>query len=467
MDYRLRRDITTSIGAALLLSAGVWGCGGGGAAKGGTGGANDAGSGSDAAAEHAGDSASSDDARGDGRGDADGGSTVPRAVQSHSASIVVNPAGTRLYVVHPDADSVTVLDLATRAIVHEVLLAAKPVAVDSAGRYEPAVAPRALALDSTGGTLYVTGERSGRLYALDASSGAVLRAAFVCSEPIGVLVSADDANVFVACSQDDQIVQVHAADLSMAGAAAGPRKPWALAWSADGKTLLATHLLGPGVSAFKTGPLALSATWTLDDGPPSAAKDPTEPHGPVRGIYDAAVRPGSSELWVAHIMLGIDTPQPDLDFQQTVFPALSIFDSAGVEQARLSVLTNPGDGQAFGDIVSGPHAIAFSDDGALAFVADSDSEDVLIVDTDRRVESQIIRPLPGTRPRASCGPAARSTSKSATARTSWRSLSRGRRRASRSRPTARRSRRWRRIRCRRRCGSASDCSIRRTATSCR
>jgi cytochrome c peroxidase len=118
----------------------------------------------------------------------------------------------------------------------------------------------------------------------------------------------------------------------------------------------------------------------------------------VRGIYDAAVRPGTSELWVAHIMLGIDTPQPELDFKRTVFPALSILNANGSELARLSVQANPGDEGAFGDVVSGPRALAFSDDGALAFVADTDSEDVLIVDAAARVEAQIIRPLPGHLP---------------------------------------------------------------------
>ena len=196
-------DIRRVVVAALFLVAGAWGCSGGGGGKGGTGGASDGGS--DAAPDMAG----GDERPGDGGGsDADGGPAGPRAVQSHSSAIAVNPAGTRLYVVHPDADSVSVLDLATRSILHEVLLAAKPVAVDSAGRYTPAVGPRALALDSTGHTLYVTGQRSGHVYALDASSGAMLRDAFVCAEPIGVLVSADDASVFVACSQDDQVVQV-------------------------------------------------------------------------------------------------------------------------------------------------------------------------------------------------------------------------------------------------------------------
>ena len=41
------------------------------------------------------------------------------------------------------------------------------------------------------------------------------------------------------------------------------------------------------------------------------------------------IRPGTSELWVAHLMLGTDTPQPTLDFQSTVFPALSVFDGGG------------------------------------------------------------------------------------------------------------------------------------------
>ena len=104
-------------------------------------------------------------------------------------------------------------------------------------------------------------------------------------------------------------------------------------------------------------------------------------------------------------MLGTDTPQPTLDFQSTVFPALSILDG---ERRRSSPASrsqaNPGDGGAFGDIVSGPRALAFSADGRFAFVVDTDSEDVLVDrrGAARRGDRSSVR-CPGTCPRASSG----------------------------------------------------------------
>jgi YVTN family beta-propeller protein len=338
----------------------------------------------------------------------EGSPTIGAApAQTHSGSLAASADGSLLFVAHPDADGVSILDVATRRILHEILLASAPPARTPAatGRYDPAVGPRALAIDSTGQTLYVTGQRSGSLYAIDVASASVRATAAICSEPLGVLVGPGDASVFVACAQDDEVTEVRASDLAVVAAAPCPRKPWALAWAADGRTLLATHFLGPGVSVFATAPLALQATWTIADGPPrgapgdpTAMEDPTEPHGAARGLYDAVVRPGTSELWVAHVMLGIDTAQPDLDFQNTVFPSLSILDATGTQLARLSVQANPGDGEAFGDVVSGPHALAFSPDGALAFVVDSDSEDVLVVDARQRIEAELVRPLPGRLP---------------------------------------------------------------------
>ncbi|MBV9949265.1 MAG: hypothetical protein JOZ69_20620, partial [Myxococcales bacterium] len=155
----------------------------------------------------------------------------PTPWQTHSGSIAADAAGSLLFVVHPDADSVSIVDVAARAVRREVLLASAHPALTAAGRYDPAVAPRALAVDATASTLYVTGQRSGRVYAVDVASGTVESSAAVCSEPVGVLVAPDGANVFVACAGDDEIVELRATDLTAVAAVPCPRKPWALAWA--------------------------------------------------------------------------------------------------------------------------------------------------------------------------------------------------------------------------------------------
>jgi YVTN family beta-propeller protein len=324
----------------------------------------------------------------------------------HSSSLAVRTDASMLYVVNPDSDSVSFLDprrVSDKALLREVSLAGGAPALDADGRYTPAVEPRALALAPGQSTLYVTGHRSGRVYALDAASGDVLRQSSVCSEPVGVVVSPLGDTVFVACSQDDMVVALDSQTLARVATVATSRKPWTLSWSADRSRLLVTHLLGPGLTALVPSPLGLSSSWPLADGlvhgePPGTDSDPAVPHGTVRGIYDALARPGSNETWVAHMMLGIDTPQPLLVFNNTAFPALSLVDESGKQLARLTVSTEPSDGGAFGDVVSGPHAMAFSADGSLAFIADTGSEDVLVVDANQRAEVALVRPLPGHQP---------------------------------------------------------------------
>ncbi len=337
----------------------------------------------------------------------DSGTVVPLGGESvHSSSIAISADASTLYVVNPDADSVSILDThapSGKAIVQEVLLAAAAPARDAEGRFDPAVEPRALALGPGQTTLYVTGHRSGRVYAIDPATGKLLAQAPACSEPVGVIVSPLGDTVYVACSQDDRVIALDAQTLALKASVMTSRKPWTLAWSPDRSRLFVTHLLGPGVSVLSPSPLAVSASWALADGlvldePNGTDSEPTVPHGAVRGIYDVLPRPGTDETWVAHLMLGIDTLQPALVFDNTVFPALSLLDAGGTQLARLSVSTSPVDDGAFGDVVSGPHAMAFSTDGSLAFIADTGSEDVLVVDASQRVETALVRPLPGHQP---------------------------------------------------------------------
>jgi DNA-binding beta-propeller fold protein YncE len=314
---------------------------------------------------------------------------------AHSSSIAINAQGTQVFVVNADADSVSVLDVRDRSLTREILLAAAPPTPAADGSYTPSVMPRALALSADEQTLYVTGQRSGRIYAIALSKLAVTASAEIGSEPIGIVTSADGASVFVACSQDNEVVKLNASTLAIQSRVSVDATPWALAWSADGTRLLVSHLLGPGVTTLEPSAMKVRATWPISDVP--ARGDRRLAHGQARGLYDLASRPYTNETWVAHTLLGTDTAQPELDFESTVFPALSVLLANGALVQTLSTdsASVPGIDGAFGDIVSGPRAIAFTSDGRCALMLDASSEDVLLVDASNRVQVGLLRPLPG------------------------------------------------------------------------
>jgi YVTN family beta-propeller protein len=317
----------------------------------------------------------------------------------HSSSIAVSSDGRTVYVVNADADSVSVIDAASRALTAEILLAPARPAPDARGAYTPAVMPRALALAPDGATLYVTGERAGAVFAIDLATRQV-RSVAVGSEPIGVVVSADGSTVFVACSQDATVVAIAADRLAVTARVAVAASPWGLGWSPSDGSLVVTHFLGGGLTAIDPGvdtgaPPSVRATWPLPDTAPRG--DHRLAHGEVRGVYDVVARPGSDQLWLPHVLLGTDTGQPALGFASTVFPAVSIVRTGGRFQATLSVDAQDvtGSDGAFADVVSGPHAVAFTPDGAYALVLDSDSEDILAIDARIGGEAALLRPLPG------------------------------------------------------------------------
>jgi YVTN family beta-propeller protein len=329
----------------------------------------------------------------------DAGSTAPDAGPglAHSSSIAVTRDGSRLFVVNADSDSVSVLDPVGRALLAEVPLAPSPPAPDATGAFAPAVMPRALALSPDEKTLYVTGQRSGALHVLDVASNQVRATVPLGSEPVGLLVSPDGRFVYAACAQDATVVRVDAQSLQLSGSVATISKPWALAWSSTG-ALLATHFLTPAVSAIDPSAMAVQAVWSVPDAP--ARGDKRLAHGEVRGLYDLAPRPGTDELWIAHVLLATDTPQPELNFESTVFPSVSVLHREGSLESQLSTNAQdvPGLNGAFADIVSGPHALAFTRDGAFALMVDTNSEDVLVIDAQAQLEANLLRPLPGHLP---------------------------------------------------------------------
>ncbi len=319
----------------------------------------------------------------------------PPKPPAHSSSIAITADGTRLFTANADSDSISILDPINGTLIWEVLLAAQWPRAGVDGTYTPAVRPRALALSTDEQTVFVTGERSGRVHAVALPSFAITTSAPLCSEPIGILAA---QSLFVACAQDAVVLRLNAKTLAVEATVSVPATPWALAWSADTSTIHVTHLLGPGVSSIEPGTMKLRGTWPIAEVAPRG--DKRLAHGVARSIYDVAARPGSTETWAAHAMLGIDTPQPDLDFESTTFPTLTAFGKNGAFPQTLSidVFDIPGADGAFADIVSGPRAIAFTPDGDYALMVNAASEDVLVVDARTRLQVGLVRPLHGDFP---------------------------------------------------------------------
>jgi YVTN family beta-propeller protein len=313
-----------------------------------------------------------------------------------SSTIALTHDDRTLWVVNPDADSVTAIDPATRAVVAEVALGATP-AVDAAGRYEPAIKPRALAILPDDSKVYVAGQTANAVFVVDAKQHKVLTSIPVGAAPVGVVAAPDGSAVYVVSHEAATVTKIDPHKDAVTGTLDVVEHPWGASISHDGKCLYVSHLLiGAGVTTIDTASFKVRYHHEFSEQPQTDPK--TLPQGVARGVYAVVPDPANGELWAPHLLLAIHTPEPALDFQSTVFPSVTVLDAEdqNKETTRLnfSPIDDPSGQGAFNDVVSGPRAMAFSPDGRLALVADGQSEDVLVFDGNRRVEVGLVRPLP-------------------------------------------------------------------------
>ena len=244
--------------------------------------------------------------------------------------------------------------------------------------------------------VYVAGQTANKVYVIDARTRAVLTEIPVGAAPVGIVAAPDSKSVYVISHEAARVTKIDARTDSVTGMLDVSEHPWGASISADGKSLFVSHLLlGAGVTTVDLTSFTVKQKLELAEEPQNDTK--TIPQGVVRGVYSVVPHPLTGVLWAPHLLLAIHTPEPALDFQSTVFPAISTLDPTGASAAARLNFTPIDDASgagAFNDVVSGPRAIAFSPDGALALVADSQSEDVLVFDANLEVEIGLVRPLP-------------------------------------------------------------------------
>jgi YVTN family beta-propeller protein len=314
-----------------------------------------------------------------------------------SSSLALSKDDHTLWVVNQDADSVSVIDTDKRTILAEIPLGSKAPALDpSTERFDPAVMPRALAIVSDK-KVYVAGQASNRVYVLDAEKRSILTTITVPAAPVSIAAAPDGSAVYVVSHEAAKITKIDPTTDMITGSLDVTEHPWGASVSADGGSLYVTHiLLDPGMSIVDTASLTLRSKVPLADEPRSTPFEKRTPNGEARGLYEAVLNPRTGEIWIPHLLLAVKTAQPELDFESTVFPTISTIKPDGsAEGKRLLFQPNvAGAKGSFADSVSGPRSVAFTPDGKLALVALGQSEDVMVFDTESRVEVGLVRPLP-------------------------------------------------------------------------
>jgi YVTN family beta-propeller protein len=326
-------------------------------------------------------------------------SAAPASVPSVSSTLALTADDRGLWVVNPDSDSVSLIDPRARTLVAEVALAAVPPAVDAQTmRYEPSVKPRALALLPGDHKLYVAGQTANQVFVVDTATRTVQKSIAVGAAPVGVVAAPDGSAVYVVSHEAATVSKIDPRTDQVTATLPVGEHPWGASISADGKSLYVSQfLLHAGVTVVDTASFRVRTATELAEQPFDATQK-LLPSGVARGVYAAVPHPRTRELWLVHMLLAIKNPQPNLDFQSTAFPTISILSPAGAERRRLlfKPLLAAGATGAFTDSISGPRALAFSPDGKLALMANAGSEDVMVFDGTTGDETLLVRPLPAT-----------------------------------------------------------------------
>lgn len=333
--------------------------------------------------------------------------SYPKGVPRSAQSLALSADGTRLAVVNPDADSVSIVDPIARTLLREVQLGTRPMPT-SEGRFEPLHGPRSVELSPDGRRAYIACQWSGLLLTINTDTGELLSSMDVGKEPVSVLAHTTERALFVAVYQSAQVLRIPLDDAGLPLASAVVRqnttdRPFGLALDGAATSLYVSRFLTqPGIDRLDAQTLAPVAAMALPE--ISARANPLVANGAPRGLYSVAVRPRPdamlpAEVWTGHLLLNVTTAQPMLTFETSVFPAISIWSGQKNAFATLSTDSRlPGiDGQ-IADVVSGPRALAFTPDGRYALVVNMSSEDLLLLDADKQVQVGLLRPLPGDLP---------------------------------------------------------------------
>lgn len=298
-------------------------------------------------------------------------------VPSVSSPLALAPDGKMLWVVNPDADSVTPLDTQT-------LTAGSPIPV---GRE-----PWSVAVAPSGGVV-VMNRLDGSLSVLEDGRRTDI---YVGPEPGGVALSPDGTGAYVTVSSADEVAVVDLREQKVVERIAMGRMPWAIAVTggSSDEAVIITHRLArlraDGREATNDGKEA----WLtiLRDG--EVTERVVAPYGfGYPNVLEGLAVAGDG-VWVTHLL---NRPELPRDFENTVSGALSATSVGARQGSTLRLHLNDSD---FSTPVNFPRAVAVTLDGQRAFLVLAGSDAVMGVDLAKSEQPELLGFWPtGTNPR--------------------------------------------------------------------
>ncbi len=311
--------------------------------------------------------------------------TAHRPAQSSGLAIEVRAGGDRLWVVNQDNDSVSVINTSTNARIAEIPVGSAPRAV--------AVIP--------GGEVWVSNKRGASISAINPGTLAVSRTLALpfASQPFGLAVDPSGGFVYVALEGSGRLLKMDAASGAvLASLNVGPN-PRQLAVTGDGSKVYVSRFITPPLPGESTAAVQTpsgtggevlavdAASMTVQGSIRLRHSDKPDSESQGRGVPNylgaVAISPDGRSAWVPskqdNIKRGALRDATGLSFQNTVRAISSRIDLAAGTEDYPARIDHDNAGVAT--------AIAFDRNGIYLFVALATSREIAVVDAHGKWEA--------------------------------------------------------------------------------
>jgi len=185
--------------------------------------------------------------------------TIPLGVAFSPLGVTISPDGTRVYVANNEANSVSIIDTSTNAILTTVSVPSRP---------------RFIAFSPSAARAYVTSRDCGCLSIFDTSTSTVIGFIAVGGQPGGVVFTPHGTRAYVANRASNTVSLIDTATSTVLTNIDVGTFPWLIALTPDTTRLYVTNLISSDVSVIDTTTNAVVATIPVDPGPHGIAMSP-------------------------------------------------------------------------------------------------------------------------------------------------------------------------------------------------